>query len=297
MEPFKVTTNFREKLSPWSTTDSGCFLFTLLFKKSPKLVGHLHVFSLFTPFKLLTKYWSATTSHVYNHETYNLGGIDIDLYIISAKWPNAGQVIGCFDFMMRESSITIPDFGEATCVEAVANLLVISDFVSLYNCKLVNKVDGAILKISDSNNFITAEVLCWWAGWTQDIIFGVKIGSLRSALLPSIICLGSQRLFFKIVSVIGNSALTSHLFQKSLSYFLPKLEIFLTDFTIVLLLTAVKSTVSNGLTTKFSKSLFTSKLGVSPLKFFCECSWADSFFKTAERVDLFTSTKFSTNES
>ena len=45
-----------------------------------------------------------------------------------------GQVTDYFDFMMGKISIKIPDFGEATCVESVASLHVMSNFVPLFNC-------------------------------------------------------------------------------------------------------------------------------------------------------------------
>ena len=115
--------------------------------------------------------------------------------------------------------MTIPDLGETTCVDVVANFLVVSDFVTQYNYKFVYEINRAIPKISDLNNFITTSVLCWWAEGRQDTIVSVKIGSLASPLLPSIICLGSQRLFFEIVSVIDTFALTSRLFRKYLNCF------------------------------------------------------------------------------
>ena len=107
-----------------------------------------------------------------------------------------------------------------------------SDFMPLYNYKFVNEIDWGIPKILGSNNFVIASVLCWWAEWRYDIIFGVKSGSLVSQLLPSILYLGSQRLFFKIISVVGNSALSSGLFQKSSNYVVPKSETFLTNLII-----------------------------------------------------------------
>ena len=114
-------------------------------------------------------------------------------YTLSAKWSNVGQLTDCFDFMTGKSSITIPEFGETTCAEAVASLLVMLDFPQRYNCKFINENKWAIPKISNSDNFFTASVLCWWAEQRWNIVFGVNIGSLASPLLSSIKCLKSRR--------------------------------------------------------------------------------------------------------
>ena len=164
--------------------------------------------------------------------------------------------------MIGESSITIPDYREATCVELVASLLVMSDFIPHYNCKLLSNIDWTISKISDSNNFITAQF--YVDELNEDRISLVSRLGLWYHHFCHRSCLWSGRLFFKIVSVNGTSALTSHLFQKPFIYVLPKSEVILANLTvsssktIALLLTEVKSSVSNGLTIKFSNSLFTS---------------------------------------
>ena len=93
-----------------------------------------------------------------------------------------------FDFIMRESSITIPEYQRGNLCWS--------------SCKYFRNVGlGATVQLQ----------ACQW-NW---LIFGVKIGFFASPILPSIICLGSRRLFFEIVSAIGTSALTSRLFQKS----------------------------------------------------------------------------------
>lgn len=54
---------------------------------------------------------------------------------------NCLKMTDCFDFMVEEISITIANFGEATCVEVAPSLLVMLYFLPLCNCKLVDKID------------------------------------------------------------------------------------------------------------------------------------------------------------
>lgn len=143
--------------------------------------------------------------------------------------------------MIRESSITIPDYREATCAELVASLLVMSDFMPHYSCKLLSNTDWIIQKISDSNNFITVLVLCWWAERRLDIIFGMKIGSLAAPFLNHM----SQKsnIVFQNCFCVGTSALTSDLFQSLWTVCCPNRKYFWSIWlskTIVLFSTAVK---------------------------------------------------------
>ena len=144
-------------------------------------------------------------------------------------------------FSFYDGKETARDFGEATFVEVVASLLVMSDFVPLCNCKLVDEISWLIPKISDSNNFITVLVLCWWAERRLDIIFGMKIGSLAAPFLNHM----SQKsnIVFQNCFCVGTSALTSDLFQSLWTVCCPNRKYFWSIWlskTIVLFSTAVK---------------------------------------------------------
>ena len=112
---FNTTVNFREKSSPWSTNNLCArnwftlFLLTLLLKKLPKL----------------NRNWVSTVNYnvessphqdnvqsechiVCNHETYS--SYIYILFLQSDQMTDYNK--------MGESSITIPNLGEATYVEA-----------------------------------------------------------------------------------------------------------------------------------------------------------------------------------